>query len=151
EILIAMAAPQLGLLLIALLLARSAVARGLKPLTALAAAIEARGQDNLAPVPELELPHEARVLVTRINDLLGRLERALAAQRRFVAAAAHQLRTPLAAVLLYTERAARASDAEATRHAITGLHTSAARAARLSHQLLALARAEPGAASAQTL
>jgi two-component system sensor histidine kinase TctE len=151
EILLAMAAPQLGLLLVALFFAWFAVAHGLKPLTALGAVIESRGHDNLTPVPELDLPKEARVLVSKINDLLARLERAMVAQRRFVADAAHQLRTPLAAVLLYTERAERAVDAESEQQALRGLHSSVGRAARLSHQLLALARAEPEAAAAREL
>jgi two-component system, OmpR family, sensor histidine kinase TctE len=149
EILVAVAGPQLGLLIVALLFAWFAVAHGLKPLTTLGAVIESRGQDNLTPVPELNLPREARVLVSKINDLLARLERAMVAQRRFVADAAHQLRTPLAAVLLYTERAERAVDAESEQQALRGLHSSVARAARLSHQLLALARAEPEASTAR--
>jgi two-component system sensor histidine kinase TctE len=124
QILLAVAAPQLGLLLVALLFAWFAVTQGLKPLTALAAAIEARGHDNMTPVPELNLPKEARVLVSKINDLLARLERLLVAQRRFVADAAHQLRTPLAAVLLYAEKAERAADAESEQQALRGLHTS---------------------------
>jgi two-component system sensor histidine kinase TctE len=151
EILLAMVAPQLALLAVALFFSWFTVAQGLKPLTALADAIEARGQSNLTPVPELHLPKEARVLVSKINDLLARLERALYSQRRFVADAAHQLRTPLAAVLLHTERAERAVDLKSEQQALRGLHASVARAARLSHQLLALARAEPGAAPEPTL
>ncbi|HTY51284.1 MAG TPA: sensor histidine kinase N-terminal domain-containing protein [Steroidobacteraceae bacterium] len=151
EILLAMAAPQLALIVAALLFVWFAVGHGLRPLTSLAAAIEARGQANLTPVPELDLPHEARVLVSRINDLLARLERAMVAQRRFVADAAHQLRTPLATVLLHTERAERATDEESRNQALRSLHTSVARAARLSHQLLSLARAEPEAAATQAL
>ncbi len=151
EILVVMAAPQLALLAFALLCAWLLVAQGLKPLTTLAAAIEARGQENLAPVPELGLPKEARVLASKINDLLARLEQAMAAQRRFVADAAHQLRTPLATVLLHAERAERADDPESARAALRGLHTAVGRAARLSQQLLALARAEPGAAARHTM
>lgn len=151
EILLAMAAPQLALLATALVFAWLAVGQGLKPLTALAGAIEARGHDNLTPVPELDLPREARVLVSKINDLLARLEWAMTAQRRFVADAAHQLRTPLATILLHAERAERASDRESARTALRGLHAAVARAARLSQQLLALARAEPGAAAASAM
>ena len=151
EILLAMAAPQMALIVAALLFVWFAVGHGLQPLTSLAAAIEARGQANLAPVAELDLPHEARVLVSRINDLLARLERAMVAQRRFVADAAHQLRTPLATVLLHTERAERATDEESRGQALRSLHASVARAARLSHQLLSLARAEPEAAVTQAL
>ncbi len=145
EILVVMAAPQLALIAVALLAAWLVVGQGLKPLTTLAAAIEARGQENLAPVPELDLPKEARVLASKINDLLARLEQAMTAQRRFVADAAHQLRTPLATVLLHAERAERAADRESAQAALRGLHAGVARAARLSQQLLALARAEPGA------
>jgi len=151
DILLAMAAPQLGLLLIAFASAWLGVTQGLKPLTALAAAIEARGQENLAPIPEADLPREARVLVTKINDLLARLQSSMAAQRRFLADAAHQLRTPLAAVLLYAERAEHASDAQSEEQAARGLRASVARAARLVNQLLALARAEPDAAAERAL
>ena len=145
RILLEMAAPQLALVLIAVVFAWSAVRTGLKPLTTLAHAIEYRG-DQLAPVPEVGLPREALVLARRINQLLARQERALQAQRRFVADAAHQLRTPLATILLHAERAERATGDEA-RQELRGLHTAVARAARLSHQLLALARAEPEAAA----
>jgi len=146
EILLAMAAPQLALIAFALLAAWLTVGHGLKPLTGLAAAIEMRGHENLTPVPEQGLPKEARVLASKINDLLARLEQALAAQRRFVADAAHQLRTPLATVLLQAERAERAElshDRDSARAALRGLHGAVARAARLSQQLLSLARAEP--------
>lgn len=148
EILIGMAAPQIALLAIALLLGRIGVNHGLKPLTDLAAQIEARGQNNLSPVPHSRLPREARVLVARINDLLERLSNAMRAQKRFVADAAHQLRTPLAAVLLHAERAERAPDTSSEREALGALHRSVERAARVSGQLLALARTDPEAVAA---
>lgn len=151
EILIGMAAPQIALLGIALLLARIGVNHGLKPLTDLAAQIESRGQNNLSPVPQSGLPREARVLVARINDLLERLGNAMRAQKRFVADAAHQLRTPLAAVLLHAERAERATDTSTEREALGALHRSVERAARLSAQLLALARTDPEAIAAVEL
>jgi len=148
EILIGMAAPQIALLGIALLLGRIGVNHGLKPLTDLAEQIEARGQNNMTPVPQTGLPREARVLVTRINDLLERLSNAMRAQKRFVADAAHQLRTPLAAVLLHAERAERATDVLSEREALGALHRSVERAARVSGQLLALARTDPEAVAA---
>ena len=144
EILLAMAAPQVALIAIAFFAGWLVVERGLKPLTGLAAAIEARGRDNLTPVPLVGLPKEAWVLASKINDLLARLDRSLAAQRRFVTDAAHQLRTPLAAVLLHAERAKRSNDRESAHAALRGLNAGVARATRLSQQLLALARAEPG-------
>ncbi|HTV76864.1 MAG TPA: sensor histidine kinase N-terminal domain-containing protein [Steroidobacteraceae bacterium] len=151
EILLEMALPQLGLLLGALLFVRFAVDRGLRPLTLLSAAIEARGHDLLTPVSEEGLPWEARILVSRINDLLGRLDQTITAQRRFVADAAHQLRTPLAAVSLHAERAQRSSDAESRDQALRSLQTSIVRAARVTQQLLALARSGPEAAVTRTL
>ncbi len=148
EILLGMAAPQVTLLGIAILLAWFGVSRGLKPLTDLATEIESRDQNNLAPVPHRGLHRETRVLVARINDLLARLGSAFHAQKRFLADAAHQLRTPLAAVMLHAERAERAADTQDERNAFRALHRSVERAARLIQQLLALARAEPEAATA---
>jgi two-component system sensor histidine kinase TctE len=87
------------------------------------------------------------VLVARINELLQRVGGALQAQKRFVADAAHQLRTPLAAVMLHAERAERASDPIAEHAALSALRSSVRRAARLSQQLLILARAEPNTAA----
>jgi two-component system, OmpR family, sensor histidine kinase TctE len=151
EILLEMALPQLGLLLGALLFVRFAVDRGLRPLTVVTAAIEERGQALLTPVSEAGLPLEARILVTRINELLGRLEQTITAQRRFVSDAAHQLRTPLAAVSLHAETAQRSLDAESRNLALRGLQTSVGRAGRITQQLLALARSGPEAAATRTL
>jgi two-component system, OmpR family, sensor histidine kinase TctE len=148
DIVLAMVAPQIALVGITSLLAWLGVSQGLKPLTDLAAQIEARDQNNLSPVPQTGLPREARVLAQRINDLLARLGSALKAQKRFVADAAHQLRTPLAAVMLHTERAQRAPDVDAERQALQALHRSVERAARMCQQLLSLARTEPEASNA---
>ena len=151
DILLAMVAPQVALVGIASLLSWLGVSRGLKPLTDLASQIEARDQNNLSPVPQTGLPREARVLAARINDLLGRLGSAIRAQKRFVADAAHQLRTPLAAVMLHAERAQRAPDGTLEREALRALHRSVERAGRMCQQLLALARTDPDATNAVEL
>jgi two-component system sensor histidine kinase TctE len=151
DILLAMVAPQVALLGFALVLAWFGISRGLKPLTDLASQIEARDHNNLTPVPQTGLPREARVLAARINELLARLSSAMRAQKRFVADAAHQLRTPLAAIMIHTERARRAPDGSSEREALHALHRSVERAARLSQQLLALARTDPEASSAVEL
>ena len=151
EILLEIALPQLALLLGALLFVRFAVDRGLRPLTVVSAAIEARGHDLLTPVSEQGLPREARILVSRINDLLGRLEQTITAQRQFVADAAHQLRTPLAAVSLHAERAQRSASDATREQALRELQSSVGRAARVTQQLLALARSGPDAAVSRTL
>jgi two-component system sensor histidine kinase TctE len=151
DILLAMVAPQVALLGIASLLAWLGVSRGLKPLTDLASQIEARDHNNLSPVPQTGLPREARVLAARINELLARLGSAIRAQKRFVADAAHQLRTPLAALMLQVERAQRAPDSDTEREALRALHRSVERAGRMSQQLLALARTDPEAINAVEL
>jgi two-component system sensor histidine kinase TctE len=151
EVLLGMVPAQIALLAIAGLLAWLVASLGLKPLTDFAAAIEARGQDNLAPLALAGLPRETRVLADRLNDLLLRLSHSLSAQRRFIADAAHQLRTPLAAVLLRAEAAERAPDPAAAREALAELHRSVERTARLSQQLLALARTDPEAPAGLTM
>jgi len=145
DILLAMVAPQFALAAIASLLAWLGVSRGLKPLTDLAKQIESRDQNNLSPVPQTGLPREARVLASRINELLARLGSAIRAQKRFVTDAAHQLRTPLAAVTLQVERAERAPDMATQREALQALHRSVERAGRMARQLLSLARTDPEA------
>jgi two-component system sensor histidine kinase TctE len=148
EIVLAMIAPQIALLAVGLSLAWLNVNRGLKPLTDLATAIEGRDHENLAPVSEHGLPIEARALVGRLNNLFARVKEAMVSQERFVADAAHQLRTPLAAVVLHADAAERATEADARRRALRSLRISADRAARLSQQLLVLMRAGPAAAAA---
>jgi two-component system sensor histidine kinase TctE len=145
DILVAMVAPQFALAAIASLLSWLGVSRGLKPLTDLARQIESRDQNNLSPVPQTGLPREARVLASRINELLARLGSAIRAQKRFVTDAAHQLRTPLAAVTLQVERAERAPDVATQREALQALHRSVERAGRMAQQLLSLARTDPEA------
>ena len=151
DILLAMVAPQVALVGIASLLAWLGISRGLKPLTDLASQIEARDQNNLTPVPQTGLPREARVLAERINALLVRVDSAIRAQKRFVADAAHQLRTPLAAVMLHAEWAQRAPDGATEREALRALHRSVERAGRVTQQLLSLARTDPGATNAVEL
>ena len=143
EIVLGMVAPQVGLLLFAAGFAWSGVSRGLKPLTDLAGIIESRDDRNLQPLPEANLPREARVLVHEINQLLARLGSSLEANLQFLARAAHQLRTPLAAVVLHAEQAERAPDLPAARQALGTLRRAVERAVRLTAQLLAVARAEP--------
>jgi len=85
-------------------------------------------------------------LVHALNGLLERLGRALAAQRNFIADAAHQLRTPLTAVHLQAQLAERATTDEERHRALADLRSGLERATRLSEQLLTLAREEPGVA-----
>jgi two-component system OmpR family sensor kinase len=119
------------------------VGRGLAPLARVTRALEARRPQALDPLPESRLPLEVQPLVRALNGLLERLTEALDTQRAFVADAAHELRTPLAAVQIQSQLVARAQDAESRREALVDLQAGVTRATRLAEQLLALARAEP--------
>jgi two-component system, OmpR family, sensor kinase len=119
------------------------VGRGLAPLARVARALEARSPQALDPLPDRRLPLEVQPLVRALNGLLARLTEALDTQRAFVADAAHELRTPLAAVQIQSQLVARAQDAESRREALGDLQAGVTRATRLAEQLLALARAEP--------
>jgi two-component system, OmpR family, sensor kinase len=119
------------------------VGRGLAPLSRVARALDTRHPEALDPLPEQRLPREVTPLVHALNALLERLAHALDTQKAFVADAAHELRTPLAAVQIQAQLVARAKDDEARREALTDLQAGVTRATRLAEQLLALARSEP--------
>jgi two-component system sensor histidine kinase TctE len=143
QILARMALPQALLIVIAGALLWYAVGRGLAPLGALRREIESRSHLDLSAVPEEDAPQEVQPLIHAINELLGRLSFALAAQQRFIADAAHQLRTPIAGLKTQTELALRQAppgDAQAT---LRQLRTATERTTRLVNQLLSLAQAEP--------
>jgi signal transduction histidine kinase len=117
--------------------------RGLQPLDAVAREIAARRPDKLEPVSPASAPKEIRPLVEAINGLFVRVEHALESERRFTADAAHELRTPLAALATQAQVALRARDDAERGHAIEQLIASSRRAARLVDQLLTLARLDP--------
>ena len=122
-----------------------AVGRGLLPLEIMSRAVAKRQPDAMAPLAEKGLPEELRPLAGSLNALLARLDDALNAQRRFVADAAHELRTPLAALKLQVELVERAPDSVARSAALAELEDGVDRASHLVEQLLAMARLEPEA------
>ena len=121
------------------------VGRALAPFGTIARSLGSRTPATLEPIVEDGVPEEALPLVRSLNDLLARLATALAAQRAFVADAAHELRTPLAALELQAQLVARASDPQERSEAVSALRGGLDRAAHLVAQLLTLARAEPDA------
>lgn len=135
--------PQLILILLAALAIWGGVRTGLGPLERLARAVDRRRRDDPKPLPVAGVPLEVKPLIDAFNGLLGRLGEALAAQQRFIADAAHQLRTPLAALKVQIERTLREHDARARDQSLQQLLDSVDRIARLSNQLLLLARSEP--------
>ncbi len=145
EILMSVVVPQLVIIVMSALVVWFGVTRGLRPLTSVRDAVASRTPTDLRPIALDNVPKEVRPLVHSINELLDRLREDLQAQRRFVANAAHQLRTPIAGLKTQSELALRQRDPEDVAHALALINTGAERAARLANQLLALARAEPGA------
>jgi len=121
------------------------VGRGLLPLDAMSRAVAKRRPDALAPLAGSGLPDELRPLAASLNGLLERLSEALAAQRRFTADAAHELRTPLAALKLQLDLARRASEPAALGAALDDLEAGVARTSHVVEQLMTLARVEPEA------
>ena len=121
------------------------VGRGLEPLEAMSKAVSKRRPDALAPLSERALPDELQPLVASLNGLLDRLSGAIAAQRRFTADAAHELRTPLAALKLQLDLARRASEPHEVAAAFDDLEAGVARASHVVEQLMTLARVEPEA------
>ncbi|MGD7036529.1 sensor histidine kinase [Methylotuvimicrobium buryatense] len=119
---------------------RKAVYRGLSPLRGLADEIAMRSPKDLSPIPEAHVFAEVRILTDTINGLLKRLDGAIASQQRFIANAAHQLRTPLAGLKLQSERALREDNMAAMKPALLQIQSSADRVSHIISQLLALAK-----------
>lgn len=119
------------------------VRRGLKPLDDLAGDVAARSPENLTALAATAAPLEAQPLVQALDRLLARLAAALDNERRFTADAAHELRTPLAALKVQAQVAMATPDAAQQRHALAQVIAGADRATRLVEQLLRLARLDP--------
>lgn len=140
DVLLADLGPQLILVMIAGFYLLGALKRGLKPLNSLALQIARRSPRDLSPIAEQEVFSEVKILTHTINDLLQRLAIAIDSQQRFVANAAHQLRTPLAGLKLQSERALRESDIGKMKPALEQIQSSADRASHTINQLLVLAK-----------
>ncbi len=134
---LAFALPALGLL------AWLGTARALRPLRALGAQVEAREPDNLGALAAADAPAEVVPLVRSLNALFERVRRMIEHERRFTADAAHELRTPLAALKTQAQVALGAAEDHARRRALENVLSGCDRAGRLVEQLLTLARLEP--------
>lgn len=119
------------------------VRRGLKPLDDLAEDVSTRSPENLTPLVSTTPMQETQPLVGALNQLLQRLETTLDSERRFTADAAHELRTPLAALKIHAQVAMATSEPAQCKEAVTKVIASADRATRLVEQLLRLARLDP--------
>ncbi len=113
-----------------------------KPLAQLEKRIRARKSDDMSPLDDTAVPEEVAPLVSSINDLLSRLKVSLTTQKRFLADAAHQLKTPLAGLRMQADLAQRETDADELKKSLKHIGKSSIRATHTVNQLLALARAE---------
>ena len=142
EILAVMLLPQLLLIGMAGVLIWYGVGRGLGPLDRLRSDILRRSHRDLSPLEKSRVPSEVAPLVNALNELFERLHRTVAGQNRFIADAAHQLRTPLAGLKTHAELAMREDDPVAMRAALERVRAAVDRSVHLVNQLLALARAD---------
>jgi len=116
------------------------IRQSLRAIDRIRGVIQARQPLDFEPIPNAELPGEVKPLVDSFNQLLVQLRSALEGERRFIADAAHELRTPLAALTAHAELALNARDGRSERDALLRLMSVVNRSARLSEQLLDLAR-----------
>ena len=145
--------PQFVILPVAVLLVWFALVRGLAPLNALQRRIRERPSDDLSPIDVHEVPEEVSPLVQAINDLLERQAGAMSTQKRFLADAAHQLKTPLAGLRMQAELATREIDAghgdpEVMKASLAQMAHASQRAAHMVNQLLSMARTDAQATHA---
>ena len=135
--------PQFVILPLAVLLVWLALARGIKPLSRLEERIRARKPEDLSPLNHRGVPMEVVPLVDAVNDLLRRLNESLATQKRFLADAAHQLKTPLAGLRMQADLAQREGmSTQDLKRSLEQIGRASIRATHTVNQLLALARAE---------
>jgi two-component system sensor histidine kinase TctE len=140
--------PQFALLPLAVLLVWLALVRGIKPLSELEERIRARKPDDLSPLDDKAVPMEVAPLVLSVNDLLERLKDSIVTQKRFLADAAHQLKTPLAGLRMQADLAQRSgSSEEDLKKSLQQIGRASVQATHTVNQLLSLARAEGGGSS----
>ena len=112
------------------------------PLKTLQSHLDERGADDLRPLPEQLAPQEIAPLIGSVNALMARLQTSFAAQKRFIANAAHQLRTPLAALRAQSELLQKMPEGAEREQSMRRLTATGERASHLATQLLTLVRAE---------
>ena len=137
--------PQFIFILIAGVAVWIGLKKGLEPLERMRRQVANRPRDDLRPVDETLAPSEVRPLIREVNALIERLKFMMEGQRRFVADAAHQLRTPFAGLRAQAELARREDASAPVKEALERICEGAQRCSRLVTQLLTLARNEPEA------
>jgi len=139
--------PSLAAVPVLALLIWFGIGAGLRPLTHLKHEVTQRAANQLEPLVMTDVPEEVAPLVKSLNDLFARLEEAFESERRFTADAAHELRTPLAALKIQAQVALRSTNAAERGAALENVLHGVDRATRLVEQLLTLARVDPETAT----
>jgi two-component system sensor histidine kinase TctE len=142
EILVAELIPTLLVAGVAIALAWIGVARGLEPLERVRGYLLGRQTGDLRPIPEIGAPVEIEPVMDAFNGLIAQLRNAIETRQRFLADAAHQLRTPIAGLQMHLELLSLRDLPPDIRAEVARMRTATARAGRLANQLLVLARAE---------
>ena len=142
--------PFLVLVPILLLVVAYLIRKIFKPIAALSIEVDQRSEQELHPIAPEPFPAEIRPFVGAINRLLRRIEQTMAAQRRFVADAAHELRSPLTALSLQAERLADAEMSANAHERLNTLRQGIERGRTLLDQLLALSRAQTSEITSNT-
>ena len=139
--------PLLALIPLLVFVSRRLVSAGLAPVRALARVADAQLEDRPAALPTAQVPEEITPFVQSINRLLERINRMMDQQRRFIADAAHELRSPLTALSVQAQNLRQAGSLEAMRERVVPLLAGIERARHLTEQLLNLARTQAGSGS----
>jgi two-component system sensor histidine kinase TctE len=140
--------PQFAILPLAVLLIWLALVRGIKPLSVIEARIRERRPGDLSPLDESSVPLEVVPLVLSVNELLNKLNESIGTQKRFLADAAHQLKTPLAGLRMQADLAQReGANADELKQSLKQIGRASMRATHTVNQLLSLARAEGSGAA----
>lgn len=137
--------PFLILVPVLLLIVADLVRKMFRPIAALSKEIDQRAEQELHSVEDRDLPIEVRPFAVAINRLLARVGQSMESQRRFVADAAHELRSPLTALSLQAERLADAELSDLARERLTVLRRGIERGRNLLDQLLTLAKVQSAA------
>ena len=140
EIILAMLVPEVLLIIAAVFMIRRSVRHGLAAIQPLQNELVKRTHTDLSQLSLANIPEEVYPIFAEVNELLARLSKSLDANRRFIADASHQLRTPIATLQAEAEMALRSSD---PKESLKKIVVGASRITHLAHQLLTLSRLEP--------
>ena len=151
EILLSMLLPQLLIILLVSGLLFFGIKRGLQPLDNFKNDLKQRNINDLSPVDNSQAPKELWPLLNAFNDLLTRVNGAVSKEQRFIADAAHQLKTPLAGLKTQAELALREKEPAKIAHALKQINQASGNLAHMVNQLLILSKAAPDGATFLTL